>query len=511
MQKIIIFMCLCVMLLLVGTASARTVWAPQSNPVPILPPDAGNWNDPNNWDNGIPTAVEFGDPGDPDNQTGKAVFFGTGKAECQVTTADAVCYYFVLADNEPMDAPLVIKNGGTLTTGNNWSAIAYNQPGGHVIVEAGGSLICGQHLWVGSQDGSVGTLDINGGYVRVNEMIGLGWSGDLNTSTGYINVNEGLLSLHNFNNTRSIGGNNPLNDDSRLDIRYGKVVFDGNHSGKLTDELLDGRITGFGLIGNVNVELIEGNTTLTANDPMNPSPVDVTVPVGNVELSWTNMDPNIPPVYVDVWFGTDPDKLGSLYTKVISAPTTGENTTTVTVSAPLAGTYYWQVDSYIYGSPYDEPNLIEGHVYTFNATDDFPPTDVSAGVDMITWANEPVPLGGTYTDDGTSTVDITWTSSDPSAVFSPSNTVANPTVTVDNAAGAVTLTFTVQDQVNDAVSDDMIVTVYANKCQAARVGAGLAAQYPLDVVVDCVIDLRDFAALAAIWLEDYALGAPAPN
>ena len=150
---LVMLVCLCA-----GMASASN-WTRNTNLGP------GNWNDPNNWDNGIPTAVEFGDPGDPDNQTGKAVFFGTGKAECQVTTADAVCYYFVLADNEPMDAPLVIKNGGTLTTGNNWSAIAYNQPGGHVIVEAGGSLICGQHLWVGSQDGSVGTLDINGGYL----------------------------------------------------------------------------------------------------------------------------------------------------------------------------------------------------------------------------------------------------------------------------------------------------------------------------------------------------------
>ena len=136
---------------------------------------------------------------------------------------------------------------------------------------------------------------------------------------------------------------------------------------------------------------------------------------------------------------------------------------------------------------------------------------------MNTWANEPVSLAGTYNDDGKSVVDITWTSSNPSAVFNPSNdggltsNVVNPTVIVDNAAGAVTLTFTVQDQFNPAVSNNMIIFVYADACEAARVGAGLADQYPLDVVVDCVIDLKDLAAMALIWLEDYALTGPIPG
>jgi len=108
------------------------------------------------------------------------------------------------------------------------------------------------------------------------------------------------------------------------------------------------------------------NVQLVAVDPMRPSPEDgVTVPAGNVELSWKNLAPNVgDTVYVDVWFGTDTDKPGSNYTKVVTA---GANTTTVAVGAPVADTYYWQVDSYLNGSAAGDPS--GGNVFTFYVTD----------------------------------------------------------------------------------------------------------------------------------------------
>ncbi len=104
------------------------------------------------------------------------------------------------------------------------------------------------------------------------------------------------------------------------------------------------------------------NLQLDAVDPMHPSPDNgETVPAGNVELSWTNLAPNVGDiVYVDVWFGTDPESL----TQVVDG---GPNTTSVTVNAPVAGTYYWRVDSYLDGSPTGDP--IEGAVFTFYVTD----------------------------------------------------------------------------------------------------------------------------------------------
>ncbi len=105
------------------------------------------------------------------------------------------------------------------------------------------------------------------------------------------------------------------------------------------------------------------NVQLVANDPMNPSPEDgETVPAGDVELSWTNLPPNVgSDVWVDVWFGTDPV---TDFTKVVDA---GLNMTSVTVNAPVADTYYWQVNSYLDGSPTGDP--MQGTVFTFIVDD----------------------------------------------------------------------------------------------------------------------------------------------
>jgi alpha-galactosidase len=85
---------------------------------------------------------------------------------------------------------------------------------------------------------------------------------------------------------------------------------------------------------------------LDLEDPMRPSPADgAMVPAGNVPLSWKNVGAN---VYVDVWFGTNSGAL----TRVVTA---GLNTTNATVSAPVAATYYWRVNSYTNGTPTGSP------------------------------------------------------------------------------------------------------------------------------------------------------------
>ena len=65
-----------------------------------------------------------------------------------------------------------------------------------------------------------------------------------------------------------------------------------------------------------------------------------TVAGGNVNLTWTNLPlTSGSDVWVDVWFGTDP---ATDFTKVVDK---GQNTTSVTVSAPADGRYYWRIDS----------------------------------------------------------------------------------------------------------------------------------------------------------------------
>ena len=163
-----------------------------------------------------------------------------------------------------------------------------------------------------------------------------------------------------------------------------------------------------------------------------PSPaIGEEVSTGDVVLSWTNADPNAPAtsVYVDVWFGTDPNKppLGSLV-KVVDA---SENQTTVTVSAPTPGTYYWQVDTYRNGSPTGDPCEGEGPVWYFYTVADTPPSSVDAGVDMITWSGQPVPLDATVVDDGKSALTYAWSADPPDGVVFSDPAIEDPTVTIN--------------------------------------------------------------------------------
>ena len=167
-------------------------------------------------------------------------------------------------------------------------------------------------------------------------------------------------------------------------------------------------------------------------DPEYDATID---PINPLTLSWTNLDPNLlgDSVYVDVWFGTDPNKLQPLvYSKVVTA---GENVSSAEVDASVIGTYYWQVDSYIYGPAHiNEPNMIEGPVWKFNAISDLPPESVTIDTpDMITWSGKPVNLDATVVDDGTSELTYLWTATSnmgDTIVFTPGDDVEDPIVTI---------------------------------------------------------------------------------
>jgi len=101
---------------------------------------------------------------------------------------------------------------------------------------------------------------------------------------------------------------------------------------------------------------------LDIEHPMSPCPNRVTVAGGEVVLAWTNLPPETgEDVWVDLWFGTDPV---SDFTRVVDA---GLNTTTATVNAPSADTYYWRVDSYLDGSATGTP--VAGDLFEFYVDD----------------------------------------------------------------------------------------------------------------------------------------------
>lgn len=141
----------------------------------------------------------------------------------------------------------------------------------------------------------------------------------------------------------------------------GTIIFtpDGSnpHLGKELGIRLD-KATGSAIYD--NIRLIVGHDYV-------PTPESgVIVPSGTVSLSWTNSPPNTgSDVWVDVWFGTDPNPSnGSL---VVDADVDGQNVTTVEVTASGAGTYYWRVDSYLDGSATGTP--VASNVYVFHVID----------------------------------------------------------------------------------------------------------------------------------------------
>jgi len=95
-----------------------------------------------------------------------------------------------------------------------------------------------------------------------------------------------------------------------------------------------------------------------------------TISGGSVDLSWANLlADTASDVWVDVWFGTDPDALA----KVVDA---GLNTTSTTVTISVDDTYYWRIDSYLDGSSSGTPD--QGALLTFYVNDSAEPALIAA-------------------------------------------------------------------------------------------------------------------------------------
>ena len=250
-----------------------------------------------------------------------------------------------------------------------------------------------------------------------------------------------------------------------------------------------------------------GLDVLTLNGvafPLNPFPAHGAYvdPDSELELSWRNMDPNIAgdPVYVDVWFGTEPNDLPPLdpdydFNKIVDAV---EDANSVKADTSTPDTYYWRVNWYIYGSPTGDP--IEGPLCKFHTTNDAP-VSVKVGGDAITWSGTTgqIQLDASVDDDGEPT--LTW-SADPATgvVFDPNEFVEDPAVIItkvtDNPS-VVTLTLSAQDAVSSD-EDTMTIKVYDTACLAA-IGEG--EEYDRgDFDADCDTDLEDYAAIAEEWL-----------
>jgi len=177
-------------------------------------------------------------------------------------------------------------------------------------------------------------------------------------------------------------------------------------------------------------------------------PVDgINVVPGDVDLEWENvaLDLNNPTdVYVEVLFGTEPNEANPAYdiAALTLDPVSGLDVTSVTVPGLTDGTYYWQVNLYLYGDPgivdYNtgdpsDPNKYEGHLWTFDVVGDPVPIIESITGDQMTWSGEPVPLEAIITNEGDSATIIEWVAYPTDDVEIIGRYTATPTVTITKA------------------------------------------------------------------------------
>lgn len=238
-----------------------TVWNPAGNP-------SGNgwWSESANWTGGSVA-----------NNTNKVVFNISGARACVVNSAVSAGQV-AAGDNGP-GGFLIVTNGGSLAaSATDWSAIGYNNTI-QMIVESGGSATFGNHLWIGFDPGSDGTLILNEGTVSVAGMFGLGWNG----GKGTVQVNGGTLNLSQWSasNPGSIAG------ASVLDLGAGTVVINGNRVSSVSNFISSGKIIGYGGTGSVS-NFFNGLSTILTATPGEP-PVTNVVRLLSINLVNTNL------------------------------------------------------------------------------------------------------------------------------------------------------------------------------------------------------------------------------
>ncbi|MHC4437286.1 MAG: hypothetical protein ACYS3S_08000 [Planctomycetota bacterium] len=435
------------------------------------------WSNIDNWDtNLLPTEANAVSIDDPMN------------THCVVAEGiEAICETLRVA-NSGATTNLDIT-GGSLTAAGVY--IGVDNPDGHGILNMSGGLLTTGGLQVGWS--GTGTVNMTGGVIELSSnLIVPGRNG-----TGTVHLNGGTIYANDLRLTSAKG---------LMDITIGTLVLDGNDIETVQKYIDDEWLTAYDGQGKINMDYNitnEDKTTLTATALLDPVPADgATIAPGEVELSWTMLDPLLPgdPVTVDVYFTDDFEAIYSFTDPASIQLISNQDVTSVTVQTQSKTQYYWAVDSYVF--PGVAPVL--GPIFSFYV-DNLPPR-VEAGADIATWlegGSRTGSLDATVTDEEATTVQWIVVSEPNEGTAAIENNIAEDTNVTLSAVGEYVLELQVTDGEYSG-SDTVTINVYEDSCEAAK---SLPDYEPIvgDLNGDCKVDDADMALLEENWLKENAL------
>jgi hypothetical protein len=256
--------------------------------------------------------------------------------------------------------------------------LMWGDQGGGELNLSGGSLIVGDNLDLGGLRGGTEPITINmtDGSISVGGKL-LAPGSASRAGKVRINLHGGVIDCDEFVHGGSDGGQDEappdptFTDDWRLDIEQGTLKIRGDRKAAIDANVANDQITAYDGEGTVVVELIDGNTVVTASPPdpnraLNPYPPKGSTMVDpNVVLSWT---PGASATEHLVFFGTTFQDVNTMTDPCATRPLGNE--TYYPGPLELETTYYWRVDANNGGlcrgtvwhfttkSPIDDPNLL---------------------------------------------------------------------------------------------------------------------------------------------------------
>ncbi len=237
--------------------------------------------------------------------------------------------------------------GGTLTVGialgDTWIILGYGASDTGTFTIDGGTITTADRVFIGFQ--GTGTLNMNGGIFNIGGTFGVG-NNDAAATTGKGTVN---LAGGTINVAGTFVMSTPAGCVGKIDITNGTLNLAGDKRTIVQSYIDAGYITAYGGTGNVNVSYDTINTTVTgainlykAKVPQ-PANNDSNVPP-YATVSWMA---GLGAISHDIYLGTDTNSVrdantstAGIYQGTQSVDVNSFNPT----SLQLGVTYYWRID-----------------------------------------------------------------------------------------------------------------------------------------------------------------------